>query len=256
MDLDAFRSQNPEEVAELGSFILPDAVVQADFHLLFTLVQDESVDLVLTDPPYWSLDRWREVGTTTRLGGHRDPGKRREEMWFPTITPDDLTVLLHETWRVLKPDRHAYIMCDATVLPVLLGAAQDQDWRFVKPLVWDKVNPGMGYHYRATYEFVVMLEKGKRALKDLGIADILRFKRVTGGFPTEKPIGLFDLLVSQSTEPGELVMDPFCGAGTVGVAAKKAKRHYVLGDIQAEAVKTAEERLSQGVLPETADATH
>lgn len=45
---------------------------------------------IITDPPYWTLDKWRNVGTTTRLGGHHDPEKRDESKWFPTIDREDL----------------------------------------------------------------------------------------------------------------------------------------------------------------------
>lgn len=82
-----------------------------------------SVDAVLTDPPYSSLDRWRAVGTTTRLGGGLKAENRDETKFFPTISNEDLWEVLCELSRVLKSNAHAWMMCDGQTLGVLLGYA-------------------------------------------------------------------------------------------------------------------------------------
>ena len=74
--------------------------------------------------------------------------------------------------------------------------AERAGFRFWKPLVWDKRTIGMGYHYRARYEFVLFFEKGKRRLNDLGIADVISVPRIHGGYPAEKPPEV-------SAEPGQ-----------------------------------------------------
>ncbi len=102
---------------------------------------------------------------------------------------------------------------------------------------------GMGYHYRARYECVLFFEKGKRKLSDLGIADIIEQKRITNGYPAEKPPEVSEILIRQSTEPGELVIDPFTGSGSVGVAAARNNRDFRGNDLCAEAVEIARTRL-------------
>ena len=94
----------------------------------------------------------------------------------------------------------------------------------------------MGYHYRARYECILFFEKGKRKLNDLGIADILEAPRINGGYPAEKPPEVSEVLIAQSTEPGELVIDPFMGSGSVGVAAVAHGRDFRGNDLCAEAV--------------------
>jgi site-specific DNA-methyltransferase (adenine-specific) len=89
-----------------------------------------------------------------------------------------------------------------------------------------------------------MLEKGKRKLNDLAKSDVLRVPRVTGGYPTEKPVALMEELIANSTQPDELVVDPFCGAGTTGVAAVKLGRRYFLGDSSHEAIAITRQRLA------------
>lgn len=102
---------------------------------------------------------------------------------------------------------------------------------------------GMGYHYRARYECVLFFEKGKRKLNDLGIADILEQKRITNGYPAEKPPEVSETLIRQSTNPGDLVIDPFTGSGSVGVAAARNGRDFRGNDLCAEAIGIARTRL-------------
>ena len=105
---------------------------------------------------------------------------------------------------------------------------------------------GMGYHYRARYENILFFEKGKRKLNDLGIADIIEVPRISGGYPAEKPPAVSEVLIKQSTEPGQLVIDPFMGSGSVGVAALATGRSFYGNDLCEEAVQIARNRLVDG----------
>jgi DNA modification methylase len=105
---------------------------------------------------------------------------------------------------------------------------------------------GMGYHYRARYECILFFEKGKRKLNDLGIADIIASPRISGGYPAEKPPAVSEILIKQSTEPGALVIDPFMGSGSIGVAATSVGRSFYGNDLCDEAVKITRDRLIDG----------
>jgi hypothetical protein len=104
---------------------------------------------------------------------------------------------------------------------------------------------GMGYHYRARYELILFFEKGKRKLNDLGVSDIIEVPRLYKGYPAEKPVEVSEVLISQSTQPGELVIDPFSGSGSVGVAAARLRRDFAGTDICPEAVDIASTRLEE-----------
>ncbi len=121
----------------------------------------------------------------------------------------------------------------------------DRDELFVlaNGLVTHNCSIGMGYHYRARYECILFFEKGKRKLSDLGVPDILQAKRINGGYPAEKPTSVSETLISQSTVPGELVIDPFMGSGSVGVAAVTLGRSFRGNDLCAEAVEITRNRL-------------
>jgi site-specific DNA-methyltransferase (adenine-specific) len=103
----------------------------------------------------------------------------------------------------------------------------------------------MGYHYRARYELVLFFEKGKRRLNDLGVADIITVPRVRGGYPAEKPPEVAEVLIEQSSEPGALVIDPFTGSGSVGIAAMRLGRRFAGNDLNPEAVRIAAQRLRE-----------
>jgi site-specific DNA-methyltransferase (adenine-specific) len=234
---------------------------------------DESVDLVLTDPPWPSLEAHRAVGTTTRLQGQ----------WFPVLSDAGLLELLGQLHRVLRPDRHAYIVADWPSLRSAADAAEDAGFRLWTPLIWDKVRIGMGYHWRSSWEAVLFLEKGKRRLRDLSLGNVLHVPRPSRPiWPCEKPVDLWIPLVRNSLpDPEELpkqlrlleegvdypagckpygtpchpsmaegrpvVLDPFVGSGSSLVAALEAGASVVGFDVQEAALELTRRRLLEAV---------
>src|SRR5262245_26083423 len=201
----------------------------------------ESIDLVITDPAYESLEKHRAVGTTTRL----KHSKASSNDWFAIFPNARFGELFREVHRVLKPNSHFYLLCDAETMFVAKPEAECAGFRFWKPLVWDKCTIGMGYHYRARYEFILFFEKGKRRLNDLGVADIIAVPRIRGGYPAEKPPEIADVLIRQSSNTGDVVCDPFMGSGSVGIAALRLVRRVLGNDVNPEAVRIAAQRLHE-----------
>ena len=145
-------------------------------------LDDASIDLVITDPPYESLEKHRAIGTTTRLKN----SKASSNDWFQIFPNARFAELFVEINRVLKKNRHFYMFCDQETAFYAKPVAEQCGFKFWKPLVWDKKKIGMGYHYRARYEFILFFEKGKRKLNNLGQADIIEAPRVFRGYPAEK----------------------------------------------------------------------
>jgi site-specific DNA-methyltransferase (adenine-specific) len=195
-----------------------------------------SADLILTDPAYASLEKHRTRGTTPRLTD-----------WFPVVENAYFPAFFAQCHRVLKPDRHFYLICDAETMFVVKPMAEAAGFRFWKPLVWDKQSIGMGYHYRARCEFILFFEKGKRKLNDLSVPDVLAHRRVDKGYPTEKPTSLLQELIKNSTQPGELVIDPFMGSGSTGAASLNVGRHFAGADISDRAFSHAHYRLARRI---------
>lgn len=199
----------------------------------------ESVDLVITDPPYESLEKHRAIGTTTRL----KHSKGSSNDWFAIFPNDRFASLFSEFYRVLRKNSHFYLFCDPETAFIAKPIAEEAGFKFWKPLVWDKKKIGMGYHYRSRYEFILFFEKGKRKLANLGTADILECPRVHNGYPTEKPVAVSETLIQQSTNEGDIVLDPFMGSGSVGVAAIGLGRNFIGNDISDSALGITRARL-------------
>lgn len=231
----------PEEVSECRDHALsPPLVSGLDAIEWLRSLASESVDLVVTDPAYESLEKHRAKGTTTRL--KVSDGSSNE--WFPIFPNSRFPELFAELFRVLKRDSHFYMYCDQETMFVAKPMAEASGFKFWKPIVWDKKSIGMGYHYRARYELILFFEKGKRRLHNLGIADVIECPRIRNGFPTEKPAAVSRVLIEQSSEPGCLVIDPFMGSGSVGVAALGCGRRFAGTDITAKAGVLAAERFA------------
>lgn len=194
-------------------------------------IPDASVDLLITDPPYESLEKHRSIGTTTRL--KKSNGSSNE--WFSIFPNTRFPELIEQIYRVLKKNSHFYLFCDQETMFVIKPIAESLGFKFWKPIVWDKRAIGMGYHYRARYEFILFFEKGKRKLKDLGMPDVLEEKRVWRGYPTEKPVPLIEKLIQQSSNENDLVIDPFFGSGSALIASYNLGRRSEGCDISQSA---------------------
>ena len=202
-------------------------------------LDDKSIDLFITDPPYESLEKHRKIGTTTRLKN----SKSSSNEWFPIFPNDRFEELFTEIYRVLKNHSHFYLYCDQETMFVAKPIAESVGFKFWKPIIWDKVKIGMGYHYRARYEMILFFEKGKRKLNNLSIPDIIQEPRVFKGYPTEKPVNVSKILIEQSSLEGEIVADSFCGSGSVGVATVNQGRIFWGNDVQEKAIVLTENRL-------------
>jgi site-specific DNA-methyltransferase (adenine-specific) len=235
-------------------------IYQKDAVELVGSLPDDSIDLVCFDPAYESLEKWRELGTTTRLKQSKGSSNKWFEL-FPNLRYFDLFA---QFFRVLKPGSHLYMFCDEETRDLVCTGYSPQIDRYIdcrdqrtmahgsgplilagfkywKSIIWDKEHAGMGYHYRAQHELIVFAEKverkGKhRRLNDPKPGDVLKYTRLKGKsfYPTEKPLELVKVLVGQSTNPGDTVLDPFCGSGVVGQACEALGRNYILGDIDPE----------------------
>lgn len=245
-------------------------IYESDAIDLVKNLPSESIDLVITDIPYESLEKWRATGTTTRLSH----SKASSNDWFKVFPNKLIPTLLTEFYRVLKPGTFLYMFCDEETRDIICCGQSPQsganlscnEWavgegsfddktfwspitavgfKYWKSLIWHKQVKGMGYHFPAEHEFIIMAEKiikkGKhRQLNTNRFGDVLEAKRLKGKqfYPTEKPKELLWVLISESSNAGDCVLDPFCGSGNLGEVCESTNRKYILGDINtSEATK-------------------
>ena len=120
-------------------------------------------------------------------------------------------------------------------LQEMLNVATECGFHFIKSLVWNKGNKIMGRFYMNQFEYILFFRKGKgKKINKCGTADILnvpnkKTKDENGKnlHDTEKPVELMKILVENSSQVGELVLDPFVGVGATAIACKELDRQYI-----------------------------
>ena len=183
----------------------------------------ESVDLILTDPPYGiDVDKAHTYKRMT------DVNTRFEDGDFETF--DLLDKAIKEMYRILKNDRHMYLFCGIDKVSVLLELLAKHGFDpYPLPLIWDKGSgsyPSQQTSFVHSYEAFLHVQKGRRKLNG-SPRDVFTIKRVPANkkiHPTEKPTELLRDLIGYSSLPGESVFDPFAGSGSTIIAAKETSR--------------------------------
>lgn len=218
------------------------ALYQSDCIDFLRNLEPRSVDIIVTDPAYSGMNNKMNFGHGRIVGNYQ---RSDNEKWFPEFKDDPATFLafLEQCSRVLRDNRHIYIMSDSFSL-LSLGHLVREVFNVKNILVWDKMNIGMGHYFRRRHEFILFATKGDRKLNSRNIPDVWRVKRIIkSGYPTQKPVEVFEYMMRASVEPGFLVCDPFVGSGSSAIAALKNKCRFIGSDISTKACRIAESRI-------------
>lgn len=193
-------------------------------------LENESVDLIVTDPPYKVTAR----GNAGNSGGMM---QSKLSMQGKIFKHNDIRPIeyIPEFYRLLKDGSHCYIMTNHVNLQEMLNTATECGFRFIKSLIWNKGNKIMGQFYMSQFEYILFFRKGKgKKINKCGTADILNVpnKKTKGEdgkniHDTEKPVELMKILIENSSQEGELVLDPFLGVGATAMACKELNRDYI-----------------------------
>ncbi len=186
----------------------------------------KDVDLLLTDAPY----RVTSGGFGELEGGFGGWIKDSYDNKGAIVACD----IEWADWLALVPaclatDAHAYLFTNDRNLQAARAAAEASGLVFHRLLVWDKRAALPNRWYQQTCEFVLFMRKGRAfKINDPSSKSLYSiFQRDETSHPTEKPVELCQHYIENSTERGALVLDPFTGSGTSGVAALKAGRRFV-----------------------------
>ena len=180
---------------------------------------DRSFDVIITDPPYGvGADNFGTMAST----GHdyEDSYKYWKDLmaWFPD-----------ETDRLAKERAHAYVFCDPRRFDELAALMVLANWTvFPTPLIWFKGNNGMLPHPkhgpRRTYEAILYAWRGDRQVLLEAKPDVIEVTPVRSlRHGAQKPVALYQDLLSRSARPGDAVLDCFGGTGPVLVAANRMR---------------------------------
>lgn len=197
-------------------------------------------DLIVTDPPY-GMTYTNEKGKGLRADGQRQ-GIRLLRAVLKLMQP------------VIRTPCHGYVFCHWESLPDFYDALASY-WDTKNALVWDKKNFGPGDcdgDWAHSYELILFAHIGGRSLlrgkRPLGVIECPTVPGRDRAHPTEKPVEVISQLIEKSSDEGDTVFDPFAGAGTTLVAAKKLGRKAVGIELVERYCEAAATRLQQGGL--------
>ena len=203
-------------------------IIEGDSLEILKKFPDESIDLVLTDPPYGTKTNQR--GDSFMIGE------------FSNILP----LVLPEIYRVLKPNGAFYCFTSWTQMSEWLLRFQ-QYFKLQNLLIWDKKRHSGCYSpssWQFTWEGIFFGIKGKRKIRKYQ-KDVLISEEKGKRIAMQKPVDIVEKLIEASSDEGMVILDPFIGSGTTAVACKQLKRNFIGIEISPEYCKIANERLRQ-----------
>ena len=207
-------------------------------------IESNSIDLVVTDPPYKVISGGNKDRGTNGFPNsvlNRNDGKIFDfndidfKDWFPEI------------YRVLKNNTHFYCMTNVINLEEILRLGREVGFNLHNVLVWEKNTANPNRWYMKNCEFTVMFYKGNaKTINFPGSKQVHHFDNIVGNkqHPTQKPVALMELYIKNSSQEGELVLDPFMGSGATAVACKNLKRHFIGFEIDPKFYSVIQENLS------------
>lgn len=202
---------------------------------VLAMIPDQSVDMIWTDPPYGHSNHDGDLNA--RLNEHRGIEGAPIANDDANGMRDVVDAMLTQAVRVLRQDCCCCCCCSGGggPRPTFAWVANRMDtggMRFFHSVIWDKINPGLGWRYRRQHEMVMVAhrEGGKLAWNDdiPATPNVLRLsKPKEDSHPNIKPVGLVAQFVKQHAPTNGVVLDPFMGSGTTGVACMKLGRSFI-----------------------------
>jgi len=239
--------------------------VRASHLDMMSEIDDNSIDCVWTDPPYFLSND----GTTCRAGQRVSVNKgswdQSDGLW---ADHEFNQTWLAECHRILKPTGTIWVSGTHHVYFSVGMAMTELRFRLLNDVVWEKPNPPPNLGCRCfTHATEILLwaskaQKGtsarhtfnyndmKKLNGDRQMKNVWRFtapgvnEKIHGRHPTQKPLALVERCILASTDPGDMVFDPFAGSGTTGVAALTCGRVFWGSEIEPAYARVATKRLA------------
>lgn len=214
---------------------------------LLKTIPDKSIDLVVTDPPY-------QIDNTT-AGGQSNLAKSIQKM-NNEIEANKLTkgfnvLVLRELVRTMKKI-NCYIWCNGKQIPMYIDYFVNKLGCVFDIIIWNKINamPLFNNKYLTDKEYCLYFRKGGYCnpqsydkaktvyYQPINIKDKRQY-----GHPTIKPLNIITNLIENSSNENDIVLDPFMGSGTTGVACKNLNRNFIGIELDKNYFEIAKKRI-------------
>ena len=206
-------------------------IISGDCIKVMQEMPKESINLIITDPPY---------GDNVAYGWNNKTIRNNEN---PLINCNALV----ECYRVLKRNSSLYLFTNWKHYPFLTEfILRYTKFKIRHLVVWKKHNFGLGWAFRHQYELILVLEKGKPKYNSTDFSDVQTCSHINHNkenHPHEKPVDLLIKMIEHSSKKGDLVLDPFCGSGSTCVACKETGRNFIGIELDEKWVRSAKKRL-------------
>lgn len=230
----------PNNEDSYAPVFLPDGIelIHGDAFAILPSMADESCDVVITDPPYSS-----STHDGARTGSWSQGGDSPHKLLtFNSITPEQFVEFAKQAVRVSK--RWVITFCDWRYAHLL------EDIGLVRLGCWTKVSPApqfTGDRPAQGWEAIAILHRpGKKRWNGGGRAAVWRYNKVRAEHSAaQKPLSLMRDLVRLFSDPGETILDPFCGGATTLVAAMQTGRKAIGIEKDQKQFEVAQNRVFQ-----------
>jgi site-specific DNA-methyltransferase (adenine-specific) len=238
---------------------------EADALELLRMMRDESVDMIFADPPYFLSN-----GGITCIGGRMarvDKGRWDKSKGF--VNDHNFNLLwLEQCQRILKPNGTIWVTGTSHNIYSVGYALQMLGYKLLNDIAWYKVNPppNLSCRYfthatetilwaaksvqsKHTFQYALMKEQngGKQMQSLWQIMPPGKAEKRYGKHPAQKPLALLNRIITASSLPGQIILDPFCGSATTGIACAKLSRLFVGIDKEKEYLELAINRLEEEI---------
>ena len=236
---DEVPTAQPEPKSALGDLyelgphrlLCGDATNQEDYK---RLLEGREADLIFTDPPY---NVAYQGGETDKFGPIMGDDQSEEQFIKFTLT------FFERFKENMKPGGVFYVCSGYTSYPIFVYAIRANGLIFSTPIIWVKNNTSLGWgDYRRKNEMVLKVKKGRKKAQPIlygwnkgkhyfiehrfeaDVWEIARRGSMSMLHPTQKPLGLIQRAIRNSSKPEEIVLDPFAGSGSTIIAADRESR--------------------------------
>ena len=203
-------------------------------------IKNESVDLIVTDPPYlidYQSNRRKKMDKFNKIKNDKGNHILIQEY-------------LKECHRIMKNNTAIYCFCSWHNID-FFKKEFEKHFKLKNIIVWNKNNHGTGDlkgSYAPKYEFILFGHKGRTLLREKRIADVIDCAKIPSKnltHPTEKPQKLLEIFIKQSSDEGAIIFDGFMGTGSCGIVAKKLNRKFIGVELDSAYFNIAYERLEK-----------
>ena len=222
---------------------------------------EEKVDMVFADPPYFLSNGGLSIQSGKIVSVDKGDWDKR-----PQDVDEFNRSWIRSVREVMKPSATIWISGTMHNIFSIVKILEEEGFKILNTITWQKKNPPPNFSCRfftSSTEFIIWARKdakkghyfnydlmkalnsGKQ-MKDVWLfSAIKRWEKIQGKHPTQKPLSVLSRIVLASTKKGDIVLDPFAGSSTTGIASVLFGRRYIGIDTEAEYLDISKKRYEE-----------